>query len=196
MRIACLQVRTCSRVPNCFMHHQNRSADILAVRSPAWESPPQHPSRQQHPLPRCADKPRPPHPPRNGLHWFGRTPTPPTQSSPPPIAIAYPYPPGYNFPTLASITPHLEPTTSGPSTVWAKATALRLNCFVCVGYPETTPSARYNSAVLVDPHGNVVVNYRKHFLFTTDEIWASEGPERFYSGDIPGLGKIAMGICT
>ena len=42
----------------------------------------------------------------------------------------------------------------------------------------------------------MLVNYRKHFLFATDESWAEEGREGFFSGDLPdGLGKLAMGIC-
>ena len=42
----------------------------------------------------------------------------------------------------------------------------------------------------------MLVNYRKHFLFTTDESWADEGREGFFSGDLPDeLGRLAMGIC-
>jgi protein N-terminal amidase len=57
-------------------------------------------------------------------------------------------------------------------------------------------TARYNSAVLVSPEGDVLANYRKSFLFTTDESWAEEGPSGFFSGEVPGgLGRLAMGIC-
>lgn len=111
---------------------------------------------------------------------------------------------GYNFKSLQDISFHLEPTAAGPSTSWARSIARRLKCHVIVGYPEYcahSPSApqgsmsRYNSAVLVSPQGNVLANYRKSFLFTTDETWAEEGPG-FYVGDIPGgLGKMSMGIC-
>jgi len=54
---------------------------------------------------------------------------------------------------------------------------------------------RYNSSVMVNPQGNVIINYRKHFLYPTDETWAEEGKEGFFAGDVPGIGKIAMGIC-
>ncbi|KAF8539245.1 carbon-nitrogen hydrolase [Trichophaea hybrida] len=100
---------------------------------------------------------------------------------------------GYNFKSLQEIQSHLEPTATGPSTVWARGIARQLGCHVVVGYPEyssQSPSApqdsisRYNSAVLVSPQGNVLANYRKSFLFTTDESWCEEGP-----------GKMAMGIC-
>lgn len=43
---------------------------------------------------------------------------------------------GYNFPSIESITPFLEPTKSGISTQWAIETAAKLNCIVIVGYPE------------------------------------------------------------
>lgn len=57
------------------------------------------------------------------------------------------------------------------------------------------PKGRYNSAVLVSPQGNVLANYRKSFLFTTDETWAEEGPG-FFAGDFKGsLGSVSMGIC-
>lgn len=40
-----------------------------------------------------------------------------------------------------------------------------------------------------------MANYRKSFLYYTDQTWALEGPTGFYAGDISGLGKVAMGIC-
>ncbi|KAK8199469.1 carbon-nitrogen hydrolase [Phyllosticta capitalensis] len=104
---------------------------------------------------------------------------------------------GYNFPNLAAITPFLEPTTAGPSTNWAREVAMRLKSHVTIGYPEIEPatSRRYNSTVTVSPTGEVLVNYRKSFLYYTDETWASEGPERFFRGQVNGLGEVAMGIC-
>ena len=44
------------------------------------------------------------------------------------------------------------------------------------------------------PDGKTVANYRKSFLYCTDNTWAAEGTG-FYSGEISNLGKIAMGIC-
>lgn len=48
---------------------------------------------------------------------------------------------GYNHPSLSAIRPYLEPTASGPSTIWAKQTARSLNCIVAVGYPERAVAA-------------------------------------------------------
>ncbi|KAL8736832.1 MAG: hypothetical protein Q9181_002296 [Wetmoreana brouardii] len=116
---------------------------------------------------------------------------------------------GYNFPSLHSITPYLEPTAAGPSTQWAIRTARRLRCLVSVGYPElcssTPPSPQalkptmielgperesyytltaYNSTVTVNPKGNVVAHYRKTHLYYTDEVWAQESPEGFATTDL------------
>lgn len=54
----------------------------------------------------------------------------------------------------------------------------------------------YNSAITVNADGETVANYRKSFLYVTDETWALEGPNGFYDDDIEGLGRVAMGICA
>ncbi|KUJ19961.1 carbon-nitrogen hydrolase [Mollisia scopiformis] len=110
---------------------------------------------------------------------------------------------GYNFRSLQHISPYLEPTTSGITSLWARTTALKHNCNVIVGYPEKVdvslrwPASPeyYNSAITVNADGETIANYRKSFLYYTDETWALEGPDGFYEGSIPGLGNVAMGIC-
>lgn len=71
-----------------------------------------------------------------------------------------------------------------------------------VGYPEKVSSPKwpaspeyYNSAITVNSDGETIANYRKSFLYDTDEAWALEGPDGFYGGSIDGLGEVAMGIC-
>lgn len=119
---------------------------------------------------------------------------------------------GYNFPSLAAITPYLEPTTDGITTQWAIKTARERQCHVVVGYPEKTSSSNpttpngnstpnYNSIVTISPEGHILANYRKSFLYYTDETWATEGfpstPSRkpFYTSHLPGLGPVGQGIC-
>ncbi|KAF3930064.1 hypothetical protein ABW19_dt0203979 [Dactylella cylindrospora] len=65
----------------------------------------------------------------------------------------------------------------------------------------------YNSCVVTSPDGEVVMNYRKTFLFEVDEVWASEGsgfgsltlnlpPITQYNPDAtPKPVKVAVGIC-
>lgn len=99
---------------------------------------------------------------------------------------------------MEAITPFLEATSAGVSTQWAQAIAKKLSCFVTVGYPEITvsePSKRYNSTVTVAPNQNILVNYRKSHLYYTDESWAFEGKPPFFTGNLEGLGEVALGIC-
>ncbi|KAL4981148.1 carbon-nitrogen hydrolase [Aspergillus desertorum] len=91
---------------------------------------------------------------------------------------------GYNFPSLEAIKPYLEPAGQGRSAAWARQTAKRLGCKVCIGYPEVEVETDgngqrkekyYNSLLVLDELGNILLNYRKTFLYYTDETWASEG---------------------
>ncbi|KAI1123304.1 hypothetical protein F5Y10DRAFT_252107 [Nemania abortiva] len=110
---------------------------------------------------------------------------------------------GYNFKSLREISPFLEPKGSGISALWARTVALKYNCLVTVGYPEKvdikpkwpTSPEYYNSVIVVNSDGETIANYRKTFLYYTDETWALEGHEGFYGGFIPGLGNTSMGIC-
>ena len=89
---------------------------------------------------------------------------------------------GYNFPNLEAVKPYLEEAGMGPCGIWAKDTAKRLGCKVCVGYPKVERSGKgggketyYNSLLVVDEKGEILANYRKTFLYYTDETWAAEG---------------------
>ncbi|KAK4086182.1 hypothetical protein Purlil1_9494 [Purpureocillium lilacinum] len=110
---------------------------------------------------------------------------------------------GYNFKSLQDITPFLEPSGSGITSLWARTIALKYNCYVTVGYPEKvdvspkwpTGPEYYNSAIVVNGDGETIANYRKSFLYYTDETWALEGNRGFYDGFLPGLGNTSIGIC-
>ncbi|KAJ0372588.1 hypothetical protein COL154_000321 [Colletotrichum chrysophilum] len=74
--------------------------------------------------------------------------------------------------------------------------------FSVAGYPEKadvsgswpTGPEYYNSAIVVNEEGETIANYRKSFLYYTDESWALEG-DGFFEGFIPGLGHTSIGIC-
>ncbi|KAK1778990.1 carbon-nitrogen hydrolase [Copromyces sp. CBS 386.78] len=110
---------------------------------------------------------------------------------------------GYNFKSLDEIQPFLEPSGSGISALWARTNALKYDCTVAVGYPEKVGSSGsprgsspeyYNSLLVVNGDGETVANYRKSFLYYTDQTWAMEGGG-FYGGRMEGFGNVAMGIC-
>ena len=105
---------------------------------------------------------------------------------------------------MQHIAPCLEEAGSGITSLWAQTTALKHDCTVVVGYPEKVDVSAnwpaspeyYNSALIINGDGDTVGNYRKSFLFYTDETWALEGGSGFFKGDIAGLGNVALGICT
>ncbi|KAK4163617.1 carbon-nitrogen hydrolase, partial [Cladorrhinum sp. PSN259] len=111
---------------------------------------------------------------------------------------------GCNFKSLQHISTCLEHEDTGITSLWARTTALKHECAVIAGYPEkvdvtdnrpATPEY-YNSALMVDQDGEFVGNYRKSHLYFTDETWALEGRDGFFDANVPGLGTVAMGICT
>ncbi|KAM5342552.1 hypothetical protein ACJ41O_013518 [Fusarium nematophilum] len=110
---------------------------------------------------------------------------------------------GYNFKSLQEITPFLEYSGSGITSLWARTIALKHNCIVTIGYPEKVDVAAkwptspeyYNSALVINAEGETIANYRKSSLYYTDETWALEGNRGFFDGLIPGLGNTSIGIC-
>ncbi|CAG8691966.1 11428_t:CDS:2, partial [Ambispora leptoticha] len=104
---------------------------------------------------------------------------------------------GYVFKDKDQVRPFLEDAETGPTVRWAKEQATRLNAFVMVGYPQIVKDGAeryYNSICFVNPQGELVTTYQKHFLYSVDENWAEEGPE-FQSVWVDGLGKVGFGIC-
>lgn len=91
---------------------------------------------------------------------------------------------GYCFTSSAHIAPYLEPPRIGPTALFGRALAQRVQAHVIVGYPErpeegSLPDARgFNSAAVISPSGEVVHNARKSFLFETDKAWAAQGTSR------------------
>ncbi|KAH3662394.1 hypothetical protein OGAPHI_005646 [Ogataea philodendri] len=106
---------------------------------------------------------------------------------------------GYNFTSPSHIEPFLEPLGSGRSFEFGQLVSKTLNCHTLLGYPEKHLSSIYNSAVLISPEGAVVHNYRKTFLYKTDETWgAKESPAGFEAFEFEHNGhkiKSTIGIC-
>lgn len=111
---------------------------------------------------------------------------------------------GYNFTSPTHIAPYLESLGKGKSYEFGKMVSKRWNCMTLLGYPEKYQTAEnsqkiYNSAVLIDPKGEVVHNYRKTHLYETDKTWGcSESPDGFKAFDLNINGKpirSTVGIC-
>jgi len=79
---------------------------------------------------------------------------------------------------------------------------LKYNCVVTAGYPETVDITEkwpaspeyHNSALVVNPAGEIIVNYRKSHLYPSEEKWSLEGPCGFFDGELPGFGNVVIGI--
>ncbi|KAF8305666.1 carbon-nitrogen hydrolase [Clavulina sp. PMI_390] len=112
---------------------------------------------------------------------------------------------GYSFPDLPTITPFLESPTSGPTFTFCSALAKRLSCHIIAGFPErveSTPSysdsaevVAANSAMVVNPQGELIHCYRKTNLFMMDKPWAQAGTGLAVVDLPPPLGRTALAIC-
>ncbi len=73
------------------------------------------------------------------------------------------------------------------------------------GYPEICLDSDgephyYNSQLVVNPSGEFVKSYKKHFLYDTDKSWAEPGPafdtmELYLPRNPEKVIKIGHGIC-
>lgn len=113
---------------------------------------------------------------------------------------------GYNFRNKKQIEPYLEVKGKGRSYKFGRLLSEEYHCHTLIGYPEKLPLSKpqnnykiYNSAVLISPTGKVIHNYRKTFLYETDEQWGcEESPKGFEAFDIEIRGRVfktAIGIC-
>ncbi|AMT69718.1 carbon-nitrogen hydrolase family protein [Mycobacteroides immunogenum] len=68
----------------------------------------------------------------------------------------------------------------GPAIQFIRQAACDADVHICVGYPERAADGQiYNSALICDPQGRVVLNYRKSHLFGDAEkkVFARPGPQ-------------------
>ncbi|GAA5835639.1 hypothetical protein JCM11251_002984 [Rhodosporidiobolus azoricus] len=110
---------------------------------------------------------------------------------------------GYCFKSREDIAPLVEDAHGGQTVQWAKKTAQSLGCYVLVGLPTSStpegsgeaassssnfssnsPAPFYNALLVVSQAGEILHLYAKHFLYETDEAWATVGPS-FQSFDLP-----------
>jgi len=88
---------------------------------------------------------------------------------------------GYLFRDQSHIEDLAEDISEGDSETqaWCSKIAQQYKSGVCVGFPrkekENGVTKAYNSLMLVDPDGTLLVVYDKHHLYSADETWACEG---------------------
>ncbi|KAH3902833.1 amidase SCDLUD_000425 [Saccharomycodes ludwigii] len=87
---------------------------------------------------------------------------------------------GYNFHSKAQIEPYTTFNNKGYNYDFAKKVSNEFQCYTILGYPEkfiskeTKKLSLYNSTMVINADGKLVHNYRKSFLYDTDEEWGCE----------------------
>ncbi|GCE99384.1 carbon-nitrogen hydrolase [Zygosaccharomyces mellis] len=119
---------------------------------------------------------------------------------------------GYNFHSRDQILPYCSLPDKGPSYDLACKVSSMFECYTVIGYPERTKNGDklYNSAIVINPQGELIFNYRKSFLYQTDEEWdCLENPQGFQTfpltfqniardqqGNVQSVSlKTSIGIC-
>ncbi|SCU99241.1 LADA_0H18470g1_1 [Lachancea dasiensis] len=96
---------------------------------------------------------------------------------------------GYNFRSRSHIQQHLSSSQQGPAWDLCQQISKCLSCVTVMGYPEDPADGTnhiYNSVIVVNSEGQLAFNYRKSFLYDTDEQWGcSENPLGFQTFDLP-----------
>lgn len=98
---------------------------------------------------------------------------------------------GYNFHSREHILPYTSYADEGPSLDLAIKVSKQFGCFTVIGYPEKTKCGRlFNSALVVNSYGERIFNYRKSFLYFTDDNWGClENPIGFQTFQLPFVKK-------
>ncbi|GAA0620310.1 carbon-nitrogen hydrolase family protein [Streptomyces crystallinus] len=91
--------------------------------------------------------------------------------------------------------PRLAEAADGPGAEAIAEIAVRHGLAVLYGYPERDGETVYNSAQLIDAHGQRLANYRKTHLFGCfEQEWFTPGDQQVVQAELNGL-RLGMMIC-
>ncbi|KIM28328.1 hypothetical protein M408DRAFT_139999 [Serendipita vermifera MAFF 305830] len=111
---------------------------------------------------------------------------------------------GYVFPTPEDVKPVLEEPKTGPTSLFAQELSRQLACYVVAGFPERLAKDEEhpaqlvgaNSAIMYDPTGTYVGQYRKTNLFEADLPWVKPGTGFISFPQLPDpISTLSLGIC-
>ena len=100
---------------------------------------------------------------------------------------------GYMFSGAEEIDPLLEPAR-GPTFAALAPVARDTGAWIVCGFAERDADRRFNSALVIDPAGELRFCYRKTLLYEADETWASAGDSGYACFDTDA-GRFTVGIC-
>jgi predicted amidohydrolase len=100
---------------------------------------------------------------------------------------------GYHWTEPDAVRAVAEPL-DGPTVTALGALARELSTWMVCGLPEVDRDRLFNSAVVLDPAGQVAFVYRKTLLFEADAAWAAVGDSGYRAFDTD-RGRFGVGIC-
>lgn len=100
---------------------------------------------------------------------------------------------GYVFDSPEDIAPFAE-RPRGRTFDLLSPIAREAGCWAVAGFIEQADGALFNSALVVDPSGDLAFTYRKTLLYEADETWATSG-DSGYAVFPTRAGTFAVGIC-
>lgn len=103
---------------------------------------------------------------------------------------------GYVFEDKAAVDTVAEPAR-GPLFEALSPVAAATQSWIVAGFPERGDDDEfYNSALVIDPTGDLVFTYRKTMLYDDDLPWACPGDSGYRAFDVgEGKGRFTVGIC-
>lgn len=100
---------------------------------------------------------------------------------------------GYLFANRAAVLRHAE-LPRGPTFAALAPVAAAHRCWLVVGIVEDAGVDLFNSALVIDPAGELAFTYRKTLLFDADTTWATRGDSGYRRFDADA-GSFGVGIC-
>ena len=100
---------------------------------------------------------------------------------------------GYVFSSATEIEPMAE-ACDGPTFQALAPVARGSGAFVVCGFVERDGARLFNSALVIDPRGELAFSYRKTMLFEADESWALPGDSGYRAFETRA-GRFGVGIC-
>ncbi|MFN3200361.1 MAG: carbon-nitrogen hydrolase family protein [Bradymonadia bacterium] len=100
---------------------------------------------------------------------------------------------GYIFPTAEAVRRVAESPTGETFQALAPV-AQSFRTWLVVGFAEAADDQLFNSALVINPAGELAFTYRKTLLFEADEHWAAPGDSGYRTFDTDN-GDFGVGIC-
>lgn len=100
----------------------------------------------------------------------------------------------YHFDSPGAAAQVAEPAGAGATFKTFAPVAAEHAVWIVVGFVEEAGADLYNSAMVIDPTGQLRFTYRKTFLYELDSLWATAGDSGYACFEAGGT-RFTVGIC-